>query len=81
MHAGFMHNEFDGTSGWECPCALQPGGCPVKACSLSGEQVVDTWTLAGTNKWVDIAIQAGMALFYRLVFFLMLKLKERLARR
>lgn len=76
-----MHNEFDGTEGWQCPCALQPGGCPVANCSLTGPEVIDTWTLNSINKWVDVAIQLGMALAYRGLFLAMLKLKERMARR
>jgi hypothetical protein len=78
-----MHNEFDGTVGWQCPCTLQPGGCPSANCSLSGEQVMEAWSLTSTfaSKWYNLAVLAGMALLYRALFLAMLKLKERAARR
>jgi hypothetical protein len=82
--AGYMHNEFDGTTGWQCPCALQPGQlqCPAD-CTLTGEQVVAAWALNTTfsSKWWNLAIQAAMALAYRALFLVMLKLKERAATR
>ncbi|KAG2436775.1 hypothetical protein HXX76_006299 [Chlamydomonas incerta] len=82
--AGFMHNEFDGTTGWRCPCYDQPQGCgpafdpPSAPCTMTGQQVLDYWTLSNTNKWVDIGIQCGMIAIYRLLFWGMLRLKEAL---
>lgn len=36
---GLMSNEFLQTRGWDCPCSIQPGGCPNPACSLDGREV------------------------------------------
>lgn len=36
---GMMLNEFEDTTGWDCPCTLQPGGCPEEDCSINGEAV------------------------------------------
>lgn len=36
---GMMLNEFEDTDGWECPCTLQPEGCPQEDCTLNGEAV------------------------------------------
>ena len=36
---GMMLNEFEDTDGWDCPCTLQPGGCPEEDCSIDGEAV------------------------------------------
>lgn len=77
--AGFMHNEFDGTSGWDCPCSVQSPPCTD--CTYSGAEVLSTWTIDGLNKWVDVGIQVGMAFIYRIGFFCMLKFKEWLSRR
>ncbi|KAG2444072.1 hypothetical protein HYH02_009015 [Chlamydomonas schloesseri] len=82
--AGFMHNEFDGTTGWGCPCYDMPQGCgaayepPNPPCTMTGQEVIEYWTLANTNKWVDIGIQCGMIAIYRLMFWGMLRLKEAL---
>lgn len=43
--AGFMHNEFDNTDGWLCPCYSQAGGCgpaydpPAAPCTMTGSEV------------------------------------------
>ena len=42
--AGFMRNEFAGTTGWGCPCASQPGGCGGE-CSLSGDDVLSYYEI------------------------------------
>jgi hypothetical protein len=49
LHAGFMRNEFEGTSGWGCPCAEQPGGCAFP-CSFSGEDVLTYYAIIDINK-------------------------------
>ena len=52
--AGFMHNEFDGTDGWLCPCYAQAGGCGPQyassTCTMSGQEILDYWTVNGLNK-------------------------------
>ena len=79
--AGLMKNEFKGTDGWQCPCALQPGGCPVADCTLTGEQVLTAWTVPNAvTKWADVGILFGMAGGYRLLFTLALKMKEKMSR-
>jgi hypothetical protein len=76
---GFMRNEFEGTQGWGCPCASQPGGCPPgqEACSLSGADVLSYYEIMDINKWVDFVILLAMAAFYRALFLVTLHLKER----
>ncbi|KAG2485433.1 hypothetical protein HYH03_015813 [Edaphochlamys debaryana] len=82
--AGFMKNEFDGTSGWLCPCYTQAGGCGAgfsapggpNPCTMTGQDILDYWTISGLNKWIDLGIQVGMAAIYRLLFWLTLSLKE-----
>ena len=53
---GFMHNEFDRTSGWGCPCSAQPGGCSAAmggaACRMTGEDVLRYWDVPD---WVRAA--------------------------
>lgn len=71
---GFMRNEFQGTQGWQCPPASN--GVPPTNCSVSGAGVLSYYEIMDINKWVCLAILAGMALFYRTLFFLTLKLKE-----
>lgn len=79
---GFMHNEFDGNDGWACPCSAQPGGCPPAlgggSCSLTGAQVLAYWDVPTWSKWnVSIIVQVCWATFYRCVFYLTCKMKER----
>ncbi|GFR44953.1 hypothetical protein Agub_g6261 [Astrephomene gubernaculifera] len=79
--AGFMHNEFGGTDGWLCPCYDQAAGCgPTydedNLCTLSGQEILDYWTVNGLNKWVDVAIQCAMVGIYRFLFWLALAAKE-----
>lgn len=72
-----MHNEFDGTSGWGCPCAEQPGGCPVgPPCSLTGDDVLGYYEIMDLGKWISFLILIGMAVFYRLLFLGTLHVKE-----
>jgi len=82
---GFMQNEFSGTEGWGCACYSQAGGCPppynaTNLCEISGQDVLNYWVSgAGTlNKWVDIGVQWGMIIIYRSIFFLLLKLYEKM---
>ncbi|PSC72150.1 ABC transporter G family member 11-like [Micractinium conductrix] len=73
---GFMQNEFKGTTGWGCPPGidgLPQAGCPP----LDGQAVLTYYDIMNVDKWVCLAILAGMAAFYRTLFFLVLKLKER----
>ena len=36
---GMMLNEFEDTDGWDCPCTLQPEGCPEEDCTINGVAV------------------------------------------
>ena len=48
---GMMANEFLGTSGWGCPCEIQPRGCGGP-CSIKGEDVLQALRWAyGRDKW------------------------------
>ncbi|PNH10695.1 ABC transporter G family member 12 [Tetrabaena socialis] len=80
--AGFMHNEFDGTEGWLCPCYAQASGCGSEyantTCTLRGEDILTYWTVGGLNKWVDVGIQFGMAAVYRILFWLVFELFDKL---
>ncbi|GLC35641.1 hypothetical protein PLESTB_000000400 [Pleodorina starrii] len=79
--AGFMHNEFDRTSGWLCPCYNQAGGCgpaynETNVCTMTGSEILSYWTINGLNKWVDVGIQCAMIAIYRGLFWLALSVKE-----
>ncbi|KAG2450898.1 hypothetical protein HYH02_004730 [Chlamydomonas schloesseri] len=82
--AGFMHNEFDSTDGWLCPCYDQAAGCgpayeaPNPPCTMTGAEILDYWTISGLNKWVDIGIQCAMIGIYRFLFWLALVIKEKM---
>jgi len=70
-----MHNEFEGTSGWECPCSAQPGGCGGP-CSVDGGAVLSYWAVLSLGKWACFGILVGWAALYRALFYCTLKLKE-----
>lgn len=76
---GFMRNEFDGTSGWDCPCSVQPQGC-AGPCTTDGQAVLASWSIISLNKWACVGILIGMAALYRAAFYGTLKLKEWRAR-
>lgn len=59
LPAGFMNNEFQGTSGWACPCSVQPGGCSNPTCTLTGAEVVASYELFQRNKCVTSFPQQG----------------------
>lgn len=69
---GFMRNEFEGTTGWECP-----PGVGAADCTVDGSQVLEYYEIMDINKWVTLTILMGMALLYRTCFFFTLKWKER----
>jgi len=71
----FMNVEFKGTTGWECPCATQPGGC-LSPCSLSGEDVLSMWDVKDRSYGFDVGILLAMVVGYRLAFFLLCKWAE-----
>ena len=77
---GFMHNEFDGTRGWGCPCSRQPGGCPPQlggaGCRMSGQDVLTYWSIPAWGKWWTLLELAVWAVFYRALFYASCKLKE-----
>jgi len=73
----FMNEEIEGTTGWECPCTVQPGGCPGgPGCSLSGEDVLSMWDVKDRSYGYDVGILLAMVVGYRVVFFGMCKLAE-----
>ena len=39
----------------------------------------DTFQVNGLSKWVDLLILVGMAILYRVLFFGLIKLKEKLS--
>ncbi|XP_052192844.1 ABC transporter G family member 1-like [Diospyros lotus] len=73
-YQGLYKNEFEGLT---FP-SNQPGGPPI-----SGEEVLrDEWQVEmGYSKWVDLAILLGMVVFYRFLFFGIIKAVETLKSR
>lgn len=71
---GFMRNEFEGTEGWGCP--PDASGVVPATCSVPGSAVLQYYEIMDVNKWVCLVILAGMALFYRTLFFASLKFQE-----
>ncbi|MEW5317658.1 MAG: hypothetical protein WDW38_008940 [Sanguina aurantia] len=80
--AGFMQNEFNDPSvSWGCPCEATPSGCGAQytidaPCQMSGQDILAYWSVLGVNKWVDVGIQAGMIVIYRLFFWGAIKFSE-----
>ena len=64
---GFMKNEFSGSRTW---------GCPTGASGCTNAYVLTYYEIMDIDKWVCLAILAGMAAVYRVLFFVTLKLKE-----
>lgn len=73
--SGFMFNEFSGNQVWQAPCAAQQQ-CPPGQDTVDNAFVLSYYEVLDINKWVNLAILAGMAFFYRILFFLTLKYKE-----
>ena len=48
-----MNNEFAGTGGWQCPCSVQPGGCDPPDCTVTGDDVLETYDMFQRNKCVN----------------------------
>jgi hypothetical protein len=73
-----MQNQFKNTDGWGCPPGNLPG-C-THGCTLNGQDILNYWVSGvGTiPKWADIGVLVGMVLFYRTLFYVMLKLRENL---
>eukprot|EP01018_Ginkgo_biloba_P004785 Gb_21000 [translate_table: standard] len=67
---GFYKNDFEG---------LNFGSKEVGGTSISGDEILrETWQVEmGYSKWVDLLILGGMVIVYRLLFFLIIKLKEK----
>eukprot|EP01018_Ginkgo_biloba_P002228 Gb_14532 [translate_table: standard] len=67
---GFYKNEFEG---------LNFGSKEVGDASINGDEILrETWHVEmGYSKWVDLLILGGMVIVYRLLFFLIIKLKEK----
>lgn len=77
---GLINNEFSGTGRvWRCPCSLTSIGdgpdCP-EDCFVTGEEVIDSFTVDRRDKWIDFGILIGMFVAYRLLFLMLLKIKE-----
>jgi hypothetical protein len=52
----------------------------VGGARITGESILkDTFQVTGFSKWIDLAILIGMAIIYRILFFGLIKLKEKLA--
>eukprot|EP01018_Ginkgo_biloba_P007478 Gb_00371 [translate_table: standard] len=67
---GFYKNDFEG---------LNFGSKEVGGTTISGDEILrETWQVdMGYSKWVDLLILGGMVIVYRLLFFLIIKLKEK----
>lgn len=78
---GFMLNEFEGTDGWACPCTTQALGCgpgyETTPCTVTGEEVLQYWSIGGLNKWADVGILCAMVAIYRMGFWAVLVAKEK----
>ncbi|KAI4330486.1 hypothetical protein MLD38_028772 [Melastoma candidum] len=70
---GFYKNEFLGLT-----FPGEPAG-GVGSSTISGENVLRSfWEMEmGYSKWVDLGILLGMVVFYRLIFFVVVKTKEK----
>lgn len=73
---GFMKNEFEGTAGWGCPTPTTTSTGSNGTCSVSGTDVLAYYEIMDIGKWATFGILACMAVVYRVVFFVTLKLKE-----
>ena len=52
----------------------------VGGARITGESILkDTFQVTGFSKWVDLSILIGMAILYRILFFGLIKLKEKLS--
>eukprot|EP01018_Ginkgo_biloba_P007521 Gb_18495 [translate_table: standard] len=67
---GFYKNDFEG---------LNFGSKEVGGTIVSGDEILrETWQVEMSySKWVDLLILGGMVIVYRLLFFLIIKLKEK----
>lgn len=74
---GFMRNEFQGTDGWECPCSQQAEGCRDENCSLTGDDVLGYYEIMNIDKWICFLILVCNMVFYRVMCFVTLNLKEK----
>lgn len=66
---GFMRNEFGADTKWGCPDASVD-------CTRTGTEVLAYYEIMDIDKWVCLAILAGMAAGYRVLFFATLKFRE-----
>ncbi|OVA15689.1 ABC transporter-like [Macleaya cordata] len=69
---GFYKNEFEGLN--------FPNGQVGGSSTISGEEILrKIWQMEmGYSKWVDLAILFGMVVLYRLMFFGIIKMSEKL---
>jgi len=71
---GFMRNEFTGDTAWQCPCA--PNSPCDTNCTLTNDQVLQYYEIMNINKWICFLILVCMMIFYRVMFWGTLRLKE-----
>ena len=80
---GLINNEFGDTGDvWQCPCI--PGSLGSNSssacsdtCTVTGEDVIRSFSVEVRNKWTDVGILAGMFVLYRILFLILLSIKER----
>ena len=83
VFTGMINNEFGDTGDiWQCPCIPGPvgsngsSGCS-DTCTVTGEEVIRSFSVEVRNKWTDVGILTVMFVLYRTVFFILLIIKER----
>ncbi|ERM98848.1 hypothetical protein AMTR_s00216p00025980, partial [Amborella trichopoda] len=71
INQGLYKNEFEGLT--------FPNGFDGRQATIPGDSILtETWqTEMGHSKWVDLGILMGMLVFYRLMFFAIIKLSEK----
>ncbi|RZC92680.1 hypothetical protein C5167_028455 [Papaver somniferum] len=68
---GLYKNEFEGLNFTR----NQGEGSPI----ITGAEIIETtWQMPGYSKWIDIGVLFGMVVFYRLMFFFIIKMSEKI---
>ncbi|KAI3851022.1 hypothetical protein MKX03_014447 [Papaver bracteatum] len=68
---GLYKNEFEGLS--------FPRNQGEGSLIITGEEIIETtWQMPGYSKWIDIGVLFGMVVFYRLMFFCIIKMSEKI---
>ncbi|PON89643.1 hypothetical protein TorRG33x02_146250 [Trema orientale] len=70
-YQGLFKNEFEGL--------VYPGEVVGRSNTISGEEILrDIWQVEmAYSKWVDLFVLIGMALFYRILFLVIIKITEK----